>query len=215
MRGELNWIKDVLSASRLSPYMNKAQGDVRAAMRWYWWNIEVSAAFYASPHCLEVALRNSLHQRLTTEFKRADWWDVAMLNTSGQRIVREAQRKLTSRARSHTPDDIVAELSFGFWFSLISKAYDRALWVPCLHKALPHYRGSRGRLHDDLYAMLLFRNRVMHYEPIHHRHLEADHQTIHRLMGYISPEMVELLRSYDRAEAVLLQRPELAAGDVL
>lgn len=82
-------------------------------------------------------------------------------------------------------DDIVAELPFGFWVSLLSRRYDRHLWVPALYKAFPGYRGTRESLRDNFETMRLFRNRIMHHEPVHHRHLAADHAKIYRLLGYM------------------------------
>src|ERR1700721_1161807 len=99
-------------------------------------------------------------------------------------------------------DDVVAGLSFGFWVSLLSRTYDRYLWVPALHKAFPHYSGSRRELFDNFDAMRRLRNRVMHHEPIHHRHLEADHAKIYRLVGYITPDAVVWLQRFDRVPAV-------------
>lgn len=208
MSSEPDWIRDGLSAPRFAPYLVKTGGDLRAAIDLYWWNVTISAAFYAPLHCLEMALRNSIHQQLAVNFGRTDWWDAAPLNKSGLRIVSDTRSKLADRrARAVTDDDMVAELSFGFWVSLVSSTYHRTLWVPCLHKAFPFHRGKRGPLHRDLHTMLLFRNRIMHHEPIHHRHLEADHRTILRLLGYLSPAMAEQLKSYDQVEAVLRNRP--------
>jgi hypothetical protein len=192
--------------------LSKTGGDRRSAVQLYWWNVGVSAAFYTPLHCLEVALRNAVHQQLTATFGRADWWEAAPLNKSGLRIVADTQRKLSSRARPTTADDMVAELSFGFWVSLVSNTYHRSLWTPCLHRAFPSYRGRQRPLHSGLHTMLLLRNRIMHYEPIHHRHLEADHQTILRLLGYLSPSMVEQLKSYDQVEVVLGGRPECSSS---
>jgi hypothetical protein len=162
---------------------------------------------YASLHCLEIALRNALHRQLTIKFNRTDWWIAAHLHKNGPRMVKEAQDKLAGRGRPGTADNMVAELPFGFWVSLVSSTYHRDLWVPCLHRAFPFYRGPRRRLHRDLDTILLFRNRIMHHEPIHHRHLEADRQTILRLLGYLSPSMARQPKPYDRIEVVLRQRP--------
>ena len=169
--------------------------------------LEASAAFYAPLHCLEMALRNAVHHQLTTAFGRADWWQSAPLNPNGLRLVNDANRKLAGRASSCTADDVVTELTFGFWASLISNGYDRALWVPYLHKAFPAHRGSRRDLHRQIQTVLLFRNRIMHHEPIHHRHLEADHQTILRLLGCISPTMVQQLTPHNQVRVVLRTRP--------
>lgn len=92
--------------------------------------------------------------------------------------------------------------------SLVSRgaAYDRTLWVPALHRAFPFYKGRRQPLHDNLLAMVLLRNRIMHHEPVHHRDLRADHAKIYRLLGYISPRMVKELEALDRVGEVLRRR---------
>lgn len=205
------WIREVLSIPRFAPYLARTNGDVEAAIRLYWWNVEISAAFYTPLHCLELGLRNAMHERLRTRFDRVDWWAVAPLSDNGSRTVSAAVLKVVGRRGwRHTADDIVAELSFGFWVSLISRgaAYDRTLWVPALHRAFPFYKGKRQPLHDNLLAMVLLRNRIMHYEPVHHRDLCADHAKIYRLLGYISPRMVKELEVLDRVAEVLGRRDE-------
>jgi hypothetical protein len=204
---EPDWIRDTLSQPRFAPYLAARGGDMAAAIRLYWWNLDISAAFYTPLHCLEIALRNGIHQQLSIAFGRSEWWTVVPLHENGLQMVDDARQKLATRTRSSTADDMVAGLSFGFWVSLVSNTYDRRLWVPCLHRAFPFYRGRRRHLHGDLRTMLLFRNRIMHYEPIQHRHLEEDHRTILRLLGYLAPNMVVQLKSYDRVPEVLRQRP--------
>jgi hypothetical protein len=160
----------------------------------------------------ELALRNAMHDRLRIRFGRADWWAAASLNDYGRRAVATAAQKAIGRQqRRYTADDIVAELPFGFWVSLISRgaSYDRLLWVPALHRAFPLYRGRREALHDNLLTMVLLRNRIMHHEPIHHRHLHADHAKIYRLIGYISPGMAKELALLDRVDDVLRRRDEV------
>jgi hypothetical protein len=208
------WVRDVLSIPRFAPYLARADDNTEAAIRLYWWNVEISAAFYAPLHCLELAVRNAMHERLRIHFGRSDWWGAAPLNDYGRRAVTTAMQKTVGGdKRRYTSDDIVAELSFGFWVSLLSRgaSYDRMLWVPALHQAFPHYRGRREPLHDNLLAMVLFRNRIMHHEPIHHRHLQADHEKIYRLIGYMSPCMAQELAPLDPVNNVLRKREEILA----
>jgi hypothetical protein len=209
------WILATLSRPRFDSYVRAAHGDVDAAVRLYWWNIEVSTAFYGLLHCLEVALRNALHTQLCNQFGRSDWWSAAPLSADGARTIVVAKRKLLQRGTpARTADDIVAQLTFGFWVSLVSRGrgYDRSLWVPALHKAFPHYAGPRRSLHDNLVAMLLLRNRMMHYEPIHHRDLAADRAKIYRILGYLSLDMVNALLTLDRVPEVLARRLDVCAG---
>jgi hypothetical protein len=202
-----DWIREAVSPPRFAPYLTSCRGDLAVAAELYWWNIAVSEAFYAPLHCLEVSLRNAAHQQLARRFDRSDWWHAAPLTRAGLRLVADAEEKLVMRGRARTSDDMVAALSFGFWVSLFSRTFDRSLWVPGLHSALPHYRGPRRVLHRELHSVLLFRNRIMHHEPVHNRHLEADHRTIRRLLGYVSPAMAHQLERYDRVPEVLGLRP--------
>jgi hypothetical protein len=203
------WVRRAFSAARLMPYAHASGGDATATMLLYWWNVEVSGALYGPLHCLEISLRNALHDQLRKKYGRPDWWTTAPLNSTGVRLVTEAHQKLLRRgSESTTADDVVAALSFGFWVSLLSSgaAYDRRLWVPTLHRAFPHYSGPRRLLHDNLLSMVYLRNRIMHHEPIHHRDLPKDHEKIYRLLGYISPETAKEAQMMDRVPEVLSRR---------
>lgn len=206
---EPKWIDSALSRARFAPYLAAKGGDLTAAIRLYWWNVEISSAFYPSLHCLEVAVRNAMHARLGARFRHVDWWNAVPLRDNGRLLVAEAARKVQRRTGSApgTADDMVTELSFGFWVSLISRTYHRELWIPCLHKALFGYRGRRADLHESLLTIVFLRNRIMHHEPIHHRHLMADHGTIYRLLSYVSPDLVAQLAPFDRVPKLLQERP--------
>jgi hypothetical protein len=155
----------------------------------------------------ELALRNAMHAQLCSWFGRGDWWVQAPLDSNGRRAVSTAQELLLRRpGRSYTADDVVAKLTFGFWVSLLSRGYDRELWVPALHRAFPYFTRRRRQLHADLLDVLDLRNRIMHYEPVHRRDLWGDHAKIYRLLGYISPKMVKELEARDRVGEVLRRR---------
>jgi hypothetical protein len=201
------WIQDVLSTSRFASYLVASGGDIGKAMSLYWWNVDASAALYIPLHCLELALRNAMHAQLWSWFGRADWWVQAQLDSNGRRAVSTAEERLLRRpGRPYTADDVVAKLTFGFWVSLLSRGYDRELWVPALHRAFPYFTRRRQELHADLLTVLDLRNRIMHYEPVHRRDLQGDHAKLHRLLGYISPKMVKELEARDRVGEVLRSR---------
>ncbi|MFD4672059.1 hypothetical protein ACFWNN_20170 [Lentzea sp. NPDC058450] len=191
-----------LSAVRFAPYLTASGGDKAAALHSYRWNVQVSAAFYPLLGFMEIGLRNALHDQLHARFHRPDWWSAAPLADNGQRLVKHAQQK----ASGVNADDVVAQLSLGFWVSLASKGYDRALWVPALHKAFPHYRGRRDHLHRELMSLLVLRNRVMHHEPIHRRDLRADHAMLYRVCGYLSTDLVTEVALVDQVPHLLDHR---------
>ncbi|MFF9059752.1 hypothetical protein ACIRPQ_17650 [Streptomyces sp. NPDC101213] len=209
------WLLKAFSKPRMASYLAAANGDTAVAMRLYWWNVAASAALYGPLHCLEVTLRNALNDQLAQHHRRPDWWSNAPLNRNGLRLVDEAREKCERNGTAPASvDGIVAELSFGFWISLVSGArgYDRGFWVPVVHKAFPHYRGRRADLHDALLSLVRFRNRIMHHEPVFHRHLAADHAKIYRVLGYLSPEMAAEARAMDRFPAVLAGRRAALRG---
>jgi hypothetical protein len=202
------WFDQVFTAARLAPYQEAAARGGTHVADLYRWNLQVSEAFLPALSCLEICMRNAMHEQLTAKYHRADWWTPAPLGQHEGYIVQRAREDLLRRKGTDPgTDDIVAELSFGFWVSLLSRHYDRRFWVPALHKAFPGYRGSRKDLHDNFDAMRRFRNRVMHHEPVHHRHLAADHAKIYRLLGSIEPEATAWLLDFDRVPEILAKRP--------
>ncbi|MFI7453949.1 hypothetical protein ACIBQX_41120 [Nonomuraea sp. NPDC049714] len=202
------WVERVISVPRFAPYLGALPGDHLVALDLYQWNVRASEAFYVPLHYLEICLRNAEHDRLRNRFGTEDWWRVAPLDEYETAKITAAKQKLARKGVSlPSADDVVTELSFGFWVSLLSRRYDRHLWVPALHEAFPHYSGRREPLRDNLQAMVLLRNRIMHHEPIHHRHLAADHAKIYRLLAYVEPQVIGSLQAFDRVPEVLAQRP--------
>lgn len=63
------------------------------------------------------------------------------------------------------PGKVVAEVMFGFWTYLTSNAHEKTIWVPYLHMATP-LKTDRRKIHQTLYELGEFRNRVTHHEPL-------------------------------------------------
>ncbi|GII80674.1 hypothetical protein Sru01_56560 [Sphaerisporangium rufum] len=211
------WLRRGLSDSRLAPYLRASAGDAERAERLYYWNVEAAAAFYGPLHFLEICLRNVLHDTLTTHFTRADWWHATNLGDHNERKVREAATRVRENVRQRPgrvpgPDDVVTELSFGFWVSLLSRRYDRTLWVPVVHRAFADSREPRRALHDGLLSLVLLRNRIMHHEPIHHRDLAADYAKICRMLGYLEPQAAYRLPHLDRVAEALGRKSGVCGG---
>ncbi|MEC3973837.1 hypothetical protein [Amycolatopsis sp. H20-H5] len=203
------WVPETLSGPRFARYLQAAEGDTDLAIRLYQWNLDASSAFYHLLHWIEVSWRNAMDRQLRHRFARADWWSTAQLDPNGADKVRRAQGQLDRRKPGGTADDLMTEFTFGFWVSLLSRgrAYDRTLWVPGLHRAFPNYSGPRAPLHREVYPVLHFRNRIMHYEPIVDLDLEWYREQIYRLLGYVSADVVKLVRELDRIPEVLDRRP--------
>lgn len=213
------WMKRFLSEPRMKPYLRAAGDDPEAAMRLYRWNVEASEALYTPLHYAELAVRNVLHDRLVRTYARADWWTVAPLDAGGKDLAAKARAKCerneAQRARERgrpkrpvTVDDVVTELNFGFWATLLVKRYDRTFWRTSLYKAFPYHSGPRAALSDDLWSVVRLRNRVMHHEPIHGMDLAADHASMYRVLEALGPDLAKEVRALDRFPSVLASRED-------
>ncbi|GAA0978550.1 Abi family protein [Acrocarpospora macrocephala] len=205
-----------ISVERLRPYRAAFNGDRSTGLRLYAWNIEISTAFYGLLHCLEVVLRNAMHRELIAHFDREDWWHSPKLRLDlrSARAISDMEADLARSYATPTPGHMVAALTLGFWVNLMASTnnYETILWRPALHKSFPHYRGTRQPLHRDLYHLRLFRNRIAHHEAVHGRHLAADHASIIRVLGYLSPEATQWARKHDRVPEALARRADVCAA---
>lgn len=172
----------------------------------------MAGAFYDPLQNLEVTLRNALHRELAAHFGRWDWWNMPRLNLHSPAAAKitEARAVLARTRKDETAGRVIAELSFGFWVSLLGKGndYEMRLWRPALHRAFPGYRGGRRPLYDELDRVRRFRNLIAHHHPIHQRDLADDHARILRLIGWISAPTAAWVRRNDRVRLLLAGRPD-------
>ena len=203
----------LLSQPRLDEYKRAAGGLLTPALELYAWNLTTSAAFFESIHYFEVALRNVMHEALTSWCAGLgathQWYRdpvVVPLSPGSQTQIRQAVQRATSGGRPETPGRVVAELSLGFWWSLLASGYNRTLWQTCLSDAF--VSGTRReRLHDSVNHIRLLRNRIAHHEPIHTRPLVDDYTKLLQVAERISPHLAWWIDTSSRVPAVLAGRP--------
>ena len=208
-------LEELLSRDRLQPYLAATRGDQAAAIQLYGWNSQVSAAFYESLHYLEIGLRNAMDQQLTSwaaAIGAAQPWYVdpaVPLTPPTRRKIAEARDFATRGAITEIHGKVIAELTLGFWWTLLSGKYNRRLWQPCLTHAFDS-PVRRERLHSSLYELRLLRNRIAHHEPIHNRDLDAAYRLLLGTAGRISPMLCTHIDTTSRLPATLASRPTAA-----
>ncbi|AQZ68812.1 DUF1526 domain-containing protein [[Actinomadura] parvosata subsp. kistnae] len=211
---EAKRLRDLLSQARLGEYEAHCGGDTVAALRLFCWNTEVAAAFYGPLQVLELTLRSVVDERMRELFGREDWWGHPRVNllAGHQARIAEAHRKLRGQGIPAGPREIVGELSLGFWVGLLGRgrSYDQRFWRTSLYRGFPGHRGARGPLHQELDYLRVLRNKIAHHCPIHHRHLDADHDTILRVLGHMDPALAALVGGYSSVPLVLARRPSTA-----
>ncbi|MER7845337.1 hypothetical protein ABTZ03_15470 [Kitasatospora sp. NPDC096077] len=188
-------------------------------MRLYAWDSEVARALQSPLRDLEVALRNQLHRQLGGRYARQDWWNErrAEPNRHGRAEIETAEEKLVRRKPTYETCDVVAQLSFGFWVSLLGKGgrggnYEMKYWNPALRHLFREHRGGREALHGKFDRMRTLRNRIAHQERIFHRHLDEDFRTTVALLRYLSPPMAERHEKHSQVPEVLARKSGVLSG---
>ena len=177
---------DAISADRFSTYRLWTDQDDALAKRLYTFNVQLSAALYGPLHMLEVALRNVTDLRLTA-MRGVDWMDdPATLTTNYQRLcITKAREQLARGRKAGTHGQMVAELNFGFWSSLLGRQ-SHHLWGDL--RPMFQAKGiQRHSIAPQLSDFRTLRNRVAHYEPILALPLAQRYADITTLTGWLSP----------------------------
>ena len=183
--------------------------DESRAVKHYQSNIKLTEAFYTSLSVLEVALRNALSRELKTMTGRDDWYAI-FANTPGltklNKYITQATKQIAGRHEQITTSKIIAELTLGFWVSLLNAEYERLLWKD-LRRAFP-YIPKKDRKRKNVSAPLnrfrAFRNRVFHNESIcwNMKKVQEIHDELLLVLEWINKDLPEWLTEIDRFENV-------------
>ena len=167
-------------------------------------------SLYASLQILEVGVRNAMHQAVGKNFNDLTWLknENAFLQPQERKTVQEAKQSLNSRRVFQGEPELVAEMSFGFWTSLLDTRYD-ALWHRITTTTFPHaprpYR-TRSEISKRMNAARRLRNAAFHHHSIWHwSDLGSQHGGIRELIKWISPSLNELAFTIDRFPRIFRQ----------
>ena len=203
------FFEKVFSEKRMERYFILYPNDESRAVKHYQSNIKLTEAFYTSLSVLEVALRNALSRELKTMTGRDDWY-VIFANTPGltnlNKYITQATKQIAGRHEQITTSKIIAELTLGFWVSLLNAEYERLLWKD-LRRAFP-YIPKKDRKRKNVSAPLnrfrAFRNRVFHNESIcwNMKKVQEIHDELLLVLEWINKDLPEWLAEIDRFENV-------------
>lgn len=173
-------LERTLTRERLEKYLSLTGQDLDGALKLYEENTRLSESFYTPLQCVEICLRNCLHEQLTARY--GDEWyrsQEAPLSSDSRRIIFDAMEELRKDRKPVIPGQVVAELKFAFWVGLLGPGYDATLWRGGLYKAFLADGGRpRKVVHGRFNFIRRFRNRVAHHEPIFDRQLFQIHTEI-------------------------------------
>ena len=118
-----DFFEKVFSTKRMERYFSLYPGNEDRAILHYRCNLQLAEALYPSLSVLEVTLRNALCRELETMTRRADWY-ATFPSTPGlsklNRYITQANKQIAGRHEPITPSKVTAELTLGFWVSLLN-----------------------------------------------------------------------------------------------
>lgn len=202
-----NNLTDLFSISRLNSYKFNGVDDNTIALERYLYNIKVSQALYPILSILEISLRNRLNEAIEKIIKN-DWliYEVnqqnVLLDNEHKKLL-ETKRKLKLKGHKEiNKNDLIAELSLGFWVHLCSKKYKNSIWhkqgfFRTVFADYPNFSefDKLSKVFPHLQLMLKLRNRVFHHEIIinHPYGIHNCYNDLKQLLGYISSDSVKFL----------------------
>lgn len=215
------WVQDWLSEPRLSRYVNECGGDPDRAFRLYAWNGRVAGAFLRDLADIEVLVRNAFDRAVRDHWTGSVHWlldpssPVLMVKwkedgSDTNHIAREMIATAIAKAGglgAASPGKIVAELPFGFWASLVTKAREHDLWTPYISRAFVSPHPKRKEVARRMAALNGFRNRVAHHEPLINHDLANMQEKILDICGWISPEVRSHVEGESTVLALIEERP--------
>lgn len=183
-----------ISPERLAAYYILARGNRRVGILLYERNTELSEALYGVIQCLEVTLRNAIHNAISEAIGAASWFDKVGLEDSEIAWVEKAVTSIKESNREATPGRVVAELNFGFWVKLLGRKYEKSLWVDYLSPLFPP-TVKRPLLYARLLDMKTLRNRIAHHERIvGKRNLLQDYEDLLEAISWLSVEIASWVK---------------------
>lgn len=196
-------LEQTLSRERLASYRPAGGSDLDMVVN-YFWNIDLAESLVPCLHASELALRNSIATVLTADRGTDLWFYEPGLLEPGQ--LQQFAQALVALSRKKVPPTggrMVAQLTYGFWVTLLSRPYEQPLWSPngyaLFQAAFPHAGPNlRKDVFDRFNGIRELRNRVFHYEAIWNRpNLAGEHAGIREAIGWISPSLADMIAVVD------------------
>lgn len=216
-----NNLIELFSENRLKSY--KFDNDDNAiALEKYLYNIEASKALYPLLSILEISLRNRINKAIESIIQ-PDWLvkelqqQNILLDNEYKKLL-DAKKKLINKGHKNIgKDDLIAELSLGFWIHLCTKRYKTVLWhrqgfFRTVFADYPNFSefDKLSKVFPLLQLMLKLRNRVFHHEIIinHPYGITNCYSDLRKLLGFISKDsLLYLDRICDFKEIIAKQKP--------
>ncbi|MDO5750904.1 MAG: hypothetical protein Q4P78_06850 [Rothia sp. (in: high G+C Gram-positive bacteria)] len=220
-----------MSQPRFEPYLEASNRDFEQAYKLYRWADNVSEAFHTALEYTEVALRNHIDTVLKDSNERygytADWTleknsFPLLYAVLGQKSLKDSRARARSSYHHSDPvhDDILSQISFGFWHYLIGSKWEQphhqALWSTCLHHGFPYLstdpqsNEQRVKTGKQVSRLLELRNRISHRENLLKVNIEHRRNDILSLLNKLDTHYPKTLGPFARLRELEKADPRIS-----
>lgn len=202
MTRDFQKLERVLSKQRFDSYKKPGHTE-HESFSLYVWNTMLCESLYAPFQILEVGARNAIHSEIAVAIKQPEWLNIehGFLHEDEKEAIKEAKQALAKRRSPCGEPELVAEMSFGFWTSLIDSRYE-TLWHKIIIGVFPHmpkHIRTRGEISKRMNAARKIRNAAFHHHSIWHwKDLKDQHFELRNLIRWICPSIDEMAFRIDR-----------------
>jgi len=190
--------KDFISINRLNSYNN---------LNDYFDNLQLSKSYYIPLSVVEISLRNSLDKL----FKKSisDNWllDKDFIQPQHKHKIEISIKLLKFKDKKINHNNILAELTFGFFVTFFKQPYSKYLRYNDLKQIFPNLPSSKEKkinrhfVFTKLNKIRLFRNKVFHHDRIINK---SEYKTmmseIYEVLSYFDEEIVQITKELNKYE---------------
>lgn len=183
-----------ISKSRLNQY---------TGLNEYIDNIQLSNKFYVPLSLVEIGLRNSLNNLFISKIGINWLFDKDFIKPQLQGKINTSIKILKQQNKQITQDNLIAELSFGFWIMLLKKPYQEYLRYKDLKLIFPNI-GIEQKIVTRHYFFLklnhirLFRNKIFHFDKVINKYKNIQND-IYLILRYFDIELYQFAK--DKVES--------------
>lgn len=185
-----NKLKNFLSSSKLKPYLD-IEKDQEKAIKLFVYNLKLSSELYKLIHVFELSTRNIFDIFLSKRYDR-NWINRNDLltgnNGKNNKLIIDISNAKNNCKNKKNKDDIISNLSLGFWVNLLSSSNnDKIWWQPSLRKMFFGY--NRNEIHDIFMNIKDIRNRIAHHETIFNKKIDKTKSNILLILKIYSNDL--------------------------
>jgi hypothetical protein len=201
-------LNSVFSTKRLSTYLVETNSSDQVLTK-YNSNIMLSEAMIPTLHYLEICLRNRINQVLRRHYSSS--WLMAPSNPQliSEKDVKKINEIISKIERGNkievAHDDVVAQMTFGFWSSFFHRKYDPLIWhrkdtFKIVFPNLSRIHRKRSYVEDRIIKIKMLRNRIAHHEPVWNLKTSIldINSMCYELIEAISYDAINMLKMIDR-----------------